>query len=137
MRAPLLSLCAGMLLAACRMQPEPDAAALLDREWRLVERAGVAVTLPRPPTLRLERDEARASGHGGCNRYFGSYTLAADGLAFGRMGSTMMACVEGMDVERDYLADLVRVTHWRVVEGRLQLLAAGRPLLVFAGNKEE
>lgn len=34
----------------------------------------------------------RISGNGGCNRYFGSYTLTNDRINFGPLGSTRMAC---------------------------------------------
>ncbi len=36
--------------------------------------------------------EGRVVGHGGCNRFFGGYTLEGDRLRFSALGSTKMAC---------------------------------------------
>ncbi|MFN3586133.1 MAG: META domain-containing protein [Moraxellaceae bacterium] len=132
MRTLIASLLAGFLLTACQQAATTDATALLNRDWTLVERAGTAIPLPKPPTLRLDAAEQRAGGHGGCNRYAGGYVLTRDQLTFTRMAGTRMACMQGMDVEDKYLADLGRVTHWRLVDGRLELRAGDQVLLVFA-----
>lgn len=45
--------------------------------------------------------EGKAFGHGGCNRFFGSYETGADGnLSFSALGATRMAC-PGLVMEQE------------------------------------
>jgi heat shock protein HslJ len=38
--------------------------------------------------------EGKLEGHGGCNRFFGSYEFAVERIAIGPLGATRMACPE-------------------------------------------
>ncbi len=58
-------------------------------------------------------------GHGGCNRFFGSYTLSGDALVFGPLASTRMACRD-MAAENEFMAALnsartIEATHLRLI----------------------
>ncbi len=58
-------------------------------------------------------------GHGGCNRFFGSYTLSGDALVFGPLASTKMACPD-MAAENEFMAALnsartIEATHLRLI----------------------
>ena len=48
-----------------------------------------------------------------CNRMMGSYTLVGSKLTFSQIAGTMMACPEGMDVERAFHTALGRDATWR------------------------
>jgi len=56
--------------------------------------------------VRFEAD-GRLSGHGGCNRFFGSYEITADRISIGPLGATRMACPGPvMDLEMAFLQAL-------------------------------
>lgn len=74
------------------------------------------------PHLILAEGNTQVSGSGGCNRFTGGFTLEGDKLRFSRMASTMMACVDGMEQEGRFLADLAKVTRYRIAGDRLELL---------------
>lgn len=66
-------------------------------------------------------------GTGGCNRFRGGVRLqGADGIAFGQLASTMMAC-EGPPSEQEarFHAALAAARHWRIEGEALLLLDAG------------
>jgi len=78
-------------------------ASLLDTYWKLLELQGNPVVTPegmREAHFILASSESRAHGFSGCNNFFGSYKNDGDSLSFSAMGSTMMACAEGMETEQ-------------------------------------
>lgn len=96
-------------------------------EWRLVELAGHAAIAPdaaRRPFLRFATDSGRVSGHGGCNRFSGTYTREGTSLRFGQMASTMMACADtAMNrQEREFMTVLGSTDHGEVAGDTLRLL---------------
>ncbi|WP_022955515.1 META domain-containing protein [Perlucidibaca piscinae] len=102
------------------------AGGITDQEWALTSLAGkpVEVSNPlRPLTLRIDSDVVRAGGFAGCNRFSAGYELSGDQLRFGAAIATRMACVGGMELERDYLQALSRVTRYRLQGSTLTLLA--------------
>ncbi|WP_172202381.1 META domain-containing protein [Niveibacterium sp. COAC-50] len=115
--------------------PAPVATALQETYWKLTrlgEAAVVASERQREAHLILHKDNQRVSGSSGCNRLLGGYTLDGEQLSFGNMGSTMMACVEGMEQEQRFLAALQQVARWQIKQGQLTLLdASGKPLARF------
>jgi len=109
----LLPLCLSAgLLAACASDgtysaaPQAEASfQLAGKEWVLVELNGQAVAeSQRPATLNLTTDN-KINGNGGCNRFFGNYEILPEKrIRFNGVGSTRMACAEGMQTEAAYLA---------------------------------
>lgn len=75
----------------------------------------------------LEFVEAgRVAGVGACNRYMGPVSFDGDGVTFGNLASTMMACPDAlMDQERRLFDALAKVD-------RLELTDDGQTLLAFA-----
>ena len=111
--------------------PQP-AAPLESTSWNLVALGSqpiAPVAAAQTPTLLLEN--GRASGSAGCNRYFGGYTLSSNGIRFGDLGVTAMACPTGMDVERDYLTALASADSFRVAGNDLFMLSDGSVRLRF------
>lgn len=76
--------------------------------WEL-DRAASTPTIPDGGTITLSIDPDTFSGIAACNNYFGQYTLEGADLALGVIGSTNMACFEGMEAEQAYLAALEKV----------------------------
>lgn len=137
MRQSLIpSLLVVLVLAACQRGPHAagpgDAAPpLLQTQWRLAAlgERDVELAEDRRPDFTLEAEESRLSGFTGCNRMSGEYVLSGSELKFDRMISTKMACVETMELERDFLNAMQATAGWRMAEGRLELLDAGGALL--------
>jgi len=100
--------------------PTADAE-LVNTYWRLVEVNGVAVVLQqdepevqREPHMVLSIEDSRVHGFSGCNNFFGKYQLENDSLTFSALGSTMMACPQGMDTEQAFLNALGETTRAEV-----------------------
>lgn len=67
--------------------------------------------------------EGRISGQGSCNRYAGSYTLTGEGLSFGPVMSTKMACSPAlMEQERRFFSTLDQITHFDITPDGALLL---------------
>ena len=74
----------------------------------------------RMPDLRFAED-GNAGGFSGCNSMGGPYTVAGDSLGFGPMVMTMMACQDGMEVERAYAEALEKVVRFERRDATLEL----------------
>ncbi|WP_459615747.1 DUF4377 domain-containing protein [Bordetella sp. 2513F-2] len=130
----LLAACLPLVLAACAssspgVAPGSAAAlaartdALAQTHWELARWTRPGGTLrpvphptssSRPITLEFTREHGRPvlSGHAGCNRYSGTYTMANGLLVVPQAPmTTRMACAdaEAMQRERDYLAALTDI----------------------------
>lgn len=132
------ALLASMATAALAAGDEPEAIPIEGAEgipWQLVEQsvAGAMTAVPDGVVVTLLLEDGSAGGNGGCNNYFGEYTLESTSLTFGQIGSTMMLC-EGAasEVEAAYLANLAAVATWANTGGSLVLGGAdGNPILNF------
>jgi len=106
-------------------------AELQNTYWKVVELDGKAVTTPegmREAHVILASEESRAHGHAGCNNFFGNFETSEDRLSFSALGSTMMACPEGMDTEQAFLQALGETTRYEISGQFLTLYADDRPL---------
>ncbi|MGB0907248.1 MAG: META domain-containing protein [Maricaulaceae bacterium] len=74
------------------------------------------------------------SGHGGCNRFFGTYEQSGERLTIGALASTKMACTGKMQAEAGFLNNLqstrrIEASHMRLVlkdEGETPLMILRR-----------
>ena len=106
-------------------------AELQDTYWKLLELDGKPVVTPegmREAHVVLATDGSSARGHAGCNNFFGTFQVAEDKLTFSALGSTMMACPEGMDTEQAFLQALGETTRYQISGQFLTLFADDRPL---------
>jgi len=100
------------------------AAPLEDTYWRLTRLGDEPVILAegqQAPYIRLEPAPRRAAGSGGCNRMTGGYELEEDKLTFGAMSSTMMACLNGMEIEEAFHGALGKARTWKIAGQHLEL----------------
>lgn len=109
-------------------------AELVNMYWKLTALNGkpvLAAANQREPSLILQSAgmHQRATGSGGCNRFTGSYELNGNSLRFGVLAGSMMACVAGMDTEREYLETLPQVRTWKVLGQHLELFDAAGTML--------
>lgn len=86
-----------------------DPASLLLGEWHVAALDDTA--LPPGTEVTLSFASGRISGKTGCNRVMGGFNLTGEGLSFGPLASTQMACPpDVMEIERRVLDALAQVT---------------------------
>ena len=126
-----------MLLVRAPASPPTatSTATLVNTYWKLVRLDGEAVEVKddqREPYFVLHSEEQRVGGYSGCNRLTGSYAASEDSLTFSQMGGTMMACAEGMELERAFLDALGKVARFRIEGETLEVFdASGASLALF------
>jgi putative lipoprotein len=64
----------------------------------------------------------RVGGSDGCNRFIGSYVLTGDGIKFGALAGTQMACPSTDATERGLRKALSGAARWSIAGERLELL---------------
>jgi len=80
---------------------------ITEKYWKLIQLKGEAITpnenqIKEPGFILAEKDN-RITGNGGCNAFFGTYSLSAGNkISFSDIGSTKMACPD-MDTESLFL----------------------------------
>ena len=115
------------LLVACAVPGAPGGPPpLVGTEWRLDDLAGTGVVDRAQATLAFP-EPGRVAGNGSCNRFFGSYTLINDRIAFGQMGSTRMACAGAVaEQEGRYMAALQKAQRVQVQGNTLLVMVEGQ-----------
>jgi heat shock protein HslJ len=130
--------CAGYSQATGGTQPpvaSQTAPGPLEGVWNVVELYGTAVapdaaSPDRQPHLVFGA-EGRLSGADGCNRLTGPYTIKGNGITFGEIAGTRMACPKTDEIAKRLLAALKGTSHWSIVNDRLEFYGAtGKPLAV-------
>jgi heat shock protein HslJ len=84
--------------------------------------------------MRFDVGEYRVTGKGGCNNYFGSISLQFEearsgSMQFSKIGSTMMACPQYMDLEQKFYQLLAQVDKFEIKGNQLRLMKAGTLLI--------
>jgi heat shock protein HslJ len=84
-------------------------------------------------TLTFDQSSARIAGRGGCNRWFGSWSVQGDGtLAAQPFGSTQMACPSpAMEIEDAYLGHLQQASTLRWWGTELEVVGRDGARLLF------
>jgi heat shock protein HslJ len=119
---------------ASEQPPAVSTGSLDNREWTLVRLGEVSAPLGaggRPATIQFDPTASRAAGFAGCNRYSAGYTVAGDSLTFGPALSTKMACADGDELERGYLAVLPAIRGYALSDSMLTLNGSDGPLARF------
>ncbi len=73
---------------------------LAGSEWRPTKIGDIKVPAGSEMFVRFG-GEGKLEGHSGCNRFFGTFKLAGDGIEIGPLGVTRMACSEPAVMERE------------------------------------
>jgi heat shock protein HslJ len=101
-------------------------ASLKNTYWKVMELHGRPVSVfenQREPYILLQLHEDRLVGSGGCNQLFGGYTLDRETLRLTGVGSTLMACAQGMEQEQALLQALGTITRYAIRQDTLRLYA--------------
>jgi len=107
--------------------------------WKLTQLGNEPVIVgerQREPHLILQPEGNRVAGSGGCNRLMGGYQLAGERISFSRMAMTRMACPDGMETERDFVAALEQVKTWKISGQHLELFNESGKLLARFESRE-
>lgn len=101
-----------------------QSASLQDQFWSLVQLKGKPVVLlenPRVPGITLHAENNRLSGSGGCNQLLGTYTIEGNSLQTNLLAATKMACLDGGNIEQEFINMLTQVKTWNILGQRLEL----------------
>lgn len=93
-----------------------------DRHWQLTTLGKDTPVGDSNASLVFSDNSTGVSGQLGCNRFRGEYRLDGDQLSFHGIAATLMACKSGMETEQAFSTALRNTSHWRLGEGRLELL---------------
>ncbi len=117
-----------ILFVACAPKSRPTVSEradspLTNTRWKLVKLTSLPNGLP-PLTkdVFIQLDTGRIKGFGGCNNYFGGYTLSGQSLRFTGVGSTKMFCQETMEVENKLFKAINSTNQYRITGTKLELL---------------
>ena len=96
-------------------------AQLADVAWRPTHLG--EMTIDEETEMRIQFEvTGQFGGHGGCNRFFGSYELTDGALLIGPVGATRMACPEpAMSLEMSYFEALNGTRSARRIGNRLAI----------------
>ena len=83
----------------------------------------------RKPFLYLDPQTSQMRGYGGCNPFFGAYLLRDTTLIFSKIGSTRMACKDGMDMEDRFFQALRDTEAYRLQDESLLLVGGNGTVL--------
>jgi heat shock protein HslJ len=80
---------------------------ITDKYWKLLQLKGKTIAAVegqvKEPGFFLDGKDKKISGNGGCNTFFGTYSLSEGSrISFSEIGSTKMACPD-MDTESHFL----------------------------------
>lgn len=109
-------------------------------DWVLTTMAvggGTSILVPNARITMTFNNEGTISGNGGCNNYFGSFTLTGDtsqkgeGLIIGPIGSTKKYCQGSSEQETTYLQVLQDTTSYVVDTRQLTLTGKTQNVLIF------
>ncbi|MFN3840742.1 MAG: META domain-containing protein [Cyclobacteriaceae bacterium] len=118
-----------LLLLSCKAQE----VSLRSTAWKLVRIENEDLTTFKEPiTLEFSDDQARISGFGGCNRYFGSCRLSGNQITFSQIGSTKMFCQETQHIEDTFFRLLNEADSFEAQGDKLLLRKDGTPTLQFS-----
>ena len=111
-------MCAG---ASAAMAQGTTPAQLTGGEWVVETVGGAAAAGDRSARIGFAAD-GRVTGSGGCNRLMGSADISDQGITFGTMATTRMACApKVMEQERKLLDALAATRSYRIADTVLTL----------------
>ncbi len=133
-------ICLGLFsFSACKTAQtgKNQSSSLAPKYWRLVELNGAPVV--KDPLATREAHMilkgTQVNGNAGCNSYFGTFEIKADnGIGFGKMGSTMMACKD-MQLEKQFLDALTNANTYSINGNQLSISKDKVILAKFEGRE--
>ncbi|MBN8994128.1 MAG: META domain-containing protein [Rhizobiales bacterium] len=138
-RTTFMALALGASLMAAGAVRAADPPPFTDTRWALTEFAGETFDEQKTNAHVIFRGNGKFSGYAFCNSMFSIYAVDGDKLAIKPIGTTMRACVDAADNEREqaFLKALRDARAWGVEGDRLTLVDGdGAVLLRFAAQTQ-
>lgn len=135
-------ICLGLIgFSACKtaQTTKNKSLTLTDKYWRLTTLNDLAISKDPAATremhMILKQEGLKINGNAGCNSFFGTFELKANnGISFGKLGSTMMACKD-MQLESQFLEALTKANIYSINGNQLSLLKDNIVLAKFEGRE--
>lgn len=107
-------------------------ASLENTRWKVLQLKGA---LPQSTAngeeLHLTLSNQSVRGFSGCNSFNGSFETKGTELRFATLAVTNMACVDGEQVERSFLAAMGEIRHYRILGETIKFIdSSGRTVLL-------
>ena len=121
-----------MLNTPANASSEPDAS-LTSTYWKLSELNGQSASPgadKKELHMTLTSEGSKVSGFSGCNRFTGGYTQESSQIQFGPLAGTMMACMEGMELEHTFLRALESSSRFSITGEELTLYSTDDQLII-------
>ena len=106
---------------------------LAKKEWKLefLKQDGIEVGIEKQiPTLKFDVS-GKLTGTGGCNNFFGNFTMDGRTISIGELGSSRKFCEGEMDLETSFLKGLDIELRALFSEGKLILTGDGGNQMIF------
>lgn len=121
-----------IIFISCSIMPRSKTSQLSGTSWSLISYSKSKMLPKTSMTAQFNGSEIR--GTGGCNTYFGSYTISGSSLKIKELGWTEMACMdpEGIMEQEQVLMFLLSDADSYFIDGStLQIITASGESLVF------
>ncbi len=92
-------------------------ALLTGADWTIESINGRDVEPGAPVSLTFNAAEGRISGRSGCNAYGADYSVGGEGIGFGPVMSTELACANAVMMQERRLYDALALVNWHAVDG--------------------
>ncbi len=106
---------------------------LVNKEWKLefLKQDGIEIGIEdKIPTIKFDTD-GKVMGTGGCNNFFGTFTIDGRTIKIGDIGSTKKYCEGDMDLESTYFEGLGVEMRALFDDGKLVLTGDGGNQMIF------
>ena len=106
---------------------------LANKEWKLefLKQDKIEIGIEKQiPTIKFQLD-GKVGGFGGCNNFFGNYTLNGRTIMINDTGSTRKFCEGEMELESAYFEVLENEVRALFLEGKLILTGDGGNQMIF------
>ncbi len=119
------------IISKTKLIDESQLVELGDTPWKLVDMGQPLLSTTRID-ITFNIQELQVSGNGGCNNFFGGFTIEDMNISFGPMGSTMMACEQAIMDQEFFFLNLLSQTKTIEISGdQLQLITSQGKALIF------
>lgn len=116
-----------MDLMLVRVDPDVSVAPsdLVGTSWLLEDLNGTGVIDGARATLDFP-GRGKVVGSGSCNRFFGTVEISGTSIRFGAIGSTRMACAEGVSMQEIKYFEALEGAHRFTIDGRVLSIYGAR-----------
>ena len=83
---------------------------------------GLESLAPKTPVYVAFSDDGKVTGFGGCNRFFGGYTVSGNSIKIGPLASTRKGCPDTLNLEIEFFKALQGAETFEQTDAALVLI---------------